>query len=191
MNRLAIAVCLCLALLPAAASANLLTNGDFEQPLAVGWTQKVNSISGSHSFNRWDTLGQSTPGFAAQVYKYLASYATLSQTVDVPGTDLSFGFDGRLRMAGGSSTCWPVGAVVLSYLNSSGGELGSTMFILRNEFCDWVESDTLHFIDVTLPGEWVDYRLDVAQELTDNLPGVNPAQVRKTQVQLYSYVNGT
>lgn len=171
--------------------AEFLTNGDFEQPLSVGWTQGINNAAGEYSFDRWDTMGQPTPGFAARVYKYLMFYATLSQTADVPGAALEFRFDGRLRMAGGSSACWPAGAVVLSYLSSSGAELGSTMFLLRNEYCDWVESDTLHFIDVTLPDEWVSYQLDIARELADNLPGVNPADVRKMKVQLYSYVNGT
>jgi hypothetical protein len=178
-------------LLLAAAPANLFTNGDFEQPLDVGWKQAVENAAGLFSFDRSDTLGQPTPGYAACVYKYLAYYASLSQDVAVPGADLEFKMDARLRMAGGSSTCWPAGAVVVSYLNAGDRELGSTMYILRNEYCDWVESDTLHFIDINEPGEWRSYSLKVAEEIAAYLPGVNRPDVAKLKVQLFSYVNGT
>jgi len=172
-------------------AANLFTNGDFEQPLEVGWTQSVNNAAGSYSFDRWDTMGQPVPGFAARVYKSLAYYATLSQTTAVPGADLDFSLDCRLRIAGGSSTCWPACAVVVSYLRANEEELGSTMILLRNEYCTWVESDTLHFIDITEPGQWRTYRFNVAEEIAMYLPGVNPVDVAKVKAQLYSYDNGT
>jgi len=183
---LAFAACLTLTM-----AANLFTNGDFEQPLETGWTQAYNNAAGSYSFDRWDTLGQPVPGFAARVYKSLAYHATLSQTVAVPVTDLDFSLDCRLRMAGGSSTCWPAVAVVVSYLNAAETELGSTMILLRNEYCTWLESDTLHFIDITEPGQWRTYRFNVADEIAMYLPGVNAADVAKVRAKLYSYVNGT
>jgi hypothetical protein len=191
MSKTVIVALGCVVMLLTPALGNLLTNGDFEQDLSVGWTQTNNSPAGTYSFDRWDTMGQPTPGYAARVYKYLAYYASLSQTVDVPGVNLDLSFDGRLRISGGSSTCWPVGAFIVSYLNATGAELGSTMLILRNQYCTWVESDTLHFIDVTLPGQWVSYNLNVQQEISDHLPGVNAADVSKVEVQLYSYDNGT
>ena len=173
------------------AMGNLLTNGDFEQPLTVGWTSNTSNTAGSYSFDRCDSLGQPTPGYAARTYKFLAEYASLSQTVDIPNADLDFGFEGRLRIHGGSSTCWPAGAFVVSYLDATGRELGSTEFVLRNEFCSWIGSDTLHFIDVSMPGKWVTYDLNIAQEISDNLPGVNAGDVSKVRVQSYSYNNGT
>jgi len=99
---------------------NLLVNGDFEQPLEVGWTDTVVGSTGLFSFTRADTLGQPTPGFAASVYKTLASYASLSQTVDVPGVDLTLQFDGKLEIGGGSSTCWPVAAFYIRYRDAAG-----------------------------------------------------------------------
>lgn len=190
--RAASVIILGLALLGAAGYAdNLLVNGDFEQPLDVGWRQDTFSLAGTASFDRWDTLGQPTPGYAARVHKYLAYYASLWQTVEVPGANVTLTFDGRFQLAGGSSTCWPTGAVVVSYLDAGGAELGATMFILRNQYNTWLESDTLKFHDVQVPGEWASYELDVAQEIADFLPGVNPADVRGIEVQLYSYVNGT
>lgn len=172
-------------------ASNLLTNGSFEQELNVGWTQEIDNLAGEVRFERWDTLGQPVPGYAAKVYKYLAYYAKLYQVADVPDASVTLAFDARLQMAGGSSTCWPTGAVVACYQDDAGTELGCTMFILRNEYNTWVESDTMHFYDVELPGEWVHYELDIAREIADNLPGVDAGAVRKVEIQLFSYTNGT
>ena len=185
------AVFACAVLLAVPASANLLTNGDFEQPFSVGWHQDTIDDGGVVTFERTDTLGQPTPGYAARIYKYWSLYASLNQTVDVPSADLELSLDGRLTIGGISATCWPVAAFVVSYLNDAGRELGSTMLIARDQYCEWNESDTLNFIDVTSPGDWVDYDLDIAQEIADNLPGVNADDVRKVRVELYTYVNGT
>ena len=174
-----------------APASNLLTNGDFEQPLTVGWQEDVRHLAGSESFDRWDSLGQPVPGHAARVYKYLAYHASLYQVADVPNANVTLAFDGRFQIAGGSSTCWPTGAVVVSYLDVAGNELGCTMILLRNQYNSWVESDTMHFHDVENPGEWERYEFDVAQEIADYLPGVTAVDVRKVKVQLFSYCNGT
>jgi hypothetical protein len=173
------------------APANMFVNGDFEQPLDVGWQQDTFNLAGYYSFDRWDTLGQPTPGYAGRVYKYLAYYASLGQTADVPDANVTLTFDARLQLAGGSSTCWPTGAVIVSYLDAGGTELGTSMIILRNEYNTWRESDTLKFHDVQVPGEWTSYELNVAEEIADFLPGVNAADVHKVRIQLYSYTNGT
>jgi hypothetical protein len=173
------------------AVANLFVNGDFEQPLEVGWEQKLYSLAGSHSYDRWDTLGQPTPGHAARVYKYLAYYASLSQVVDVPGADVDLSFEARLRIGGGSSTCWPTAVVAISYLDEYASELGTSMFLLRDSYNTWRDTDTLKLHDIQENGTWLRYELDVAQEIADNLPGVNPDLVRKLEVQLFAYDNGT
>ncbi|HDQ99375.1 MAG TPA: hypothetical protein ENN51_03705 [candidate division WOR-3 bacterium] len=172
-------------------NGNLLTNGDFEQPLTVGWEQDVSHVAGSHRFERSDTLGQPTPGYAAKVFKQLAYHAALGQQVEVPGANLTLTFDARMAIVGGSTTCWPTGAFIVSYLNADGDELGTTMFILRDQYNTWRESDTLKLHDIDLPSVWNSYELDIAQEIADNLPGVDPAAVRRIEVKLYSYVNGT
>ena len=173
-----------------AAAQELLTNGDFEQDLSVGWKDSAFDLAGSHFYERSDTLGQSA-GFGARAYKYLASYAALTQQVDVPSTNLVLSFDGRFRIGGGSSTCWPVAGVVLRYLNGAGLELGNTKFVLHNEFCTWANSDTAHLIEIEVPETWGPRELDIAQELAANLPGVNPADVSQVRIELYAYDNGT
>jgi hypothetical protein len=47
-----------LAALAGLASANLLVNGDFEQPIDVGWADTAVNAAGSATFTRSDTLGQ-------------------------------------------------------------------------------------------------------------------------------------
>jgi hypothetical protein len=173
------------------APANLLTNGDFEQPLETGWTQTVNNAAGAGTFERTDTLGQPTPGYAARVRKDLAYYASLSQTVSVPGSDLELRLDGRLRIGGGSSTCWPVAAVILHYRDAAGTSLGNSRIYLHNQYCTWVSGDTQHLIDITTPDVWTEYSLDVRNEIAANLPGINPDAVRKVTVDLFAYDNGT
>jgi hypothetical protein len=175
--------------LPAAAQ-ELLANGDFEQDLSVGWKDTVYSLTGSWLFERTDTLGQSS-GCGARVWKTLASYAALTQQVNVPNHHLVFSFDGRFRIGGGSNTCWPVAAVVLRYLDVAGIELGNTKFVLHNEFCNWSNSDTAHLVEIDVPEEWRPHQLDIAQELYDNLAGVNPWSVAQVRIEIYAYDNGT
>jgi len=172
-------------------AANLLVNGDFEQPLETGWAQESSGPVGESRFERTDTMGQPNPGYAARVWRYLANYASLSQTVEVPSANLAFRLDGRLRIGGGSSTCWPVAAVILRYRDAAGTSLGNTRIYLHDQYANWVNSDTQHLIDITTPDVWTEYALDVRQEIADNLPGINPDNVRQITVQLFAFDNGT
>jgi uncharacterized protein (DUF779 family) len=180
-----------LAALVGLASANLLVNGDFEQPIDVGWADTAVNAAGSATFTRSDTLGQPTPGFAVAVYKYLATYASLNQTVDVPGVNLSLTFDGRFNIGGGSSTCWPVASFVVRYLDASGTSLGNSKIYLHDQYCTWAASDTQSLVEITTPGVWTPFSLDIASELSTHLPGINPASVSKLKIDLHSFDNGT
>ena len=190
MRKTAIAI-LGVALLAGGAMAeNLLTNGDFEQPLTTGWTEDVRSIAGSYRIERTDTMGQPEPGFAAKTYKYLAYYSAINQTVDVPDVDLTLSFDGRLVIGGGSSTCWPAAAFTVHYLDDAGASLGRTMWLNPSVYCTWTENDTFNIILVETDG-WSEYQLDIASELSSNLPAIDAEQVAKIKVEMFSYDNGT
>jgi len=177
--------------LVALASANLLVNGDFEQPIDVGWDTAAVNSAGGDTFTRSDTLGQPAAGYAVAVRKYLAKYASMSQTVDIPDVSLTLTFDGCLEIGGGSSTCWPVAAFVVRYLDSSGVSLGNTHLYLHDQYCTWTSSDTQSLIEVTTPGVWTQFNLDIADELAKHLPGIAAANVKKLTVDLYAYDNGT
>ena len=180
-----------LAVLVGLASADLLVNGDFEQPIDVGWDTIAENSAGGDTFTWTDTLGQPSPGHAVAVRKYLAKYASLSQTVDVPGVNLTLAFDVRLQIGGGSSTCWPVASVAVRYLDSSGASLGNTTLYLHDQYCTWAANDTQSLIDITTPGVWSPFSLDIADELSKHLPGIAAASVKKLTVDLYAYDNGT
>ena len=189
MNKIVVSA-LSLAFVAGLGSAELIVNGSFDQTLDIGWTMDTLVIAGLHRFERSDTLG-SPGGYAARVYKELADHAALVQTVTVPGPDLDFTVDARLWVIGGSSTCWPVAAVIIRYLDNGGIELGNTKFYSHNEFALWVSSDTAHLIDVSALSGWQHYQLSIRQELADNLPGVNADQLKQIRVELYSYDSGT
>lgn len=189
--RYVFVIALALALWAGPGYSNLLTNGDFEQPLDVGWQQDTDMLGGTYSFDRWDSLGQPTPGYAAHVYKALAYYAALKQTVPVPDANLAVSFDARFRINSASLSCWPVATVIVRYLDNSGVELGNTKFYSHDEYCTWANSDTAHLIDATLLVGWHSYQLDVPQEITGHLPGVNPSLVRQVMIELEAYDNGT
>jgi uncharacterized protein (DUF779 family) len=185
------AVIVVLAALAGLASANLLVNGDFEQPMDVGWADTAVNAAGNATFTWSDTLGQPTPGHAVAVYKYLANYATLNQTVDVPSANLTLTFDARFVIGGGSSTCWPVASFVVRYLDAAGISLGNTKIYLHDQYCTWAGSDTQSLIDITTPGVWTPFTLNIASELSTHLPGINPASVSKLKIDLHAFDNGT
>ncbi|HTW91918.1 MAG TPA: hypothetical protein VMH22_09440 [bacterium] len=192
MQRILLFSVLVLALVAPAAATEYLVNGDFEQAITTGWVDTANNVVGSDSFARSDTFGQPTPGYAAKVYKTLAYFASLRQTVDVPDVYLALSFDGRFKIGGGSSTCWPVASVWVRYMNSSDSELGNTRFYLHNQYCSWAKSDTVSLIPIAdTGGGWHTYTLKLWQELGWNLPGINRESVAKVTIDLYAYDNGT
>jgi hypothetical protein len=192
MRKILLLTAVLLALALPAAAGELLVNGDFEQSLDAGWTDTVQLEAGTYFFDRADTFGQPSPGFAAVVHKELARYAALRQTVDVADVGLVLGFDARLKIGGGSSTCWPVASVWVRYANAAGLELGNTRICRSSEYSTWAKSETVSIIEVTdTTGAWNHYSLDLAQELATHLPGISSADVKKVTVDLFAYDNGT
>jgi hypothetical protein len=162
----------------------MLTNGDFEQDLSVGWTQ---GGSGTQVVNR-DTSYQPDPDYEAMAYQSGGGWVMLGQTVGVPGPDLLFTFWASFALYQGGS-CWPAACVTADYLDAGGTSLGQTRFYYHNASCTWTPSATLDLIDVTNP-DWTQYSLDVRTEIATNLPGVDPDAVKQVQVALYVYTSG-
>jgi hypothetical protein len=188
MNRIVLAIGI-LALLAGTGMANLFVNGDFEQPPEVGWKDTVYVIAGDYRYEVSDTLGLGT-GQATKVRKYLGKFASRRQAVAVPGTDLTLTFDARLVQGLGSSTCWPVAAMFVRYLDAAGTELGATCFYNHSVYATWTESSTLNLNEVTSL-DWNHYQLRIAEEISTNLPGVNAANVAQVMVDVFAFDNGT
>ncbi len=176
------------AFLGLAAGQNLLVNGDFEQPLTTGWT----ATQGGSAYGLTDrqTHYHSDPDYEARDSLYSgAGWRKLAQRVDVSSVVVDVSFWAKFQVGGGSSTCWPVACVVIGYYTVTNALLGETRFYHHNEYCTWTSSSTLHLIEVTNP-DWVQYSLNVAEELAQHLPGVNPNLVRRVEVALFDTTAG-
>jgi hypothetical protein len=167
----------------------LLTNGDFEQDLNVGWTQ-------SGSFYSLDTVDRATnydpdPDYEVRVKKYDAPYIKLSQKVDIPTTDLDFAVDCKLYAYEYSSTqsYWATAAIVLYYLDADDDLLGQTRICHNSPHCPYTNSNVFHMIEVPSGTDWYDYSFNVNDEL-DNLSGISAADIAKIEVALYDTTNG-
>ncbi len=162
----------------------LLTNGNFEQELTVGWTY-ADSGYGTHRVLR-GTEYQPDPDYEADVYQYdNPGWTRLSQMVDVPGIALTLSFWAKFFQSGGTSTCWPAACVQVRYYDANTSLLGETRYFYST-YATWVPSPTLSLYRITNP-DWNYYELNIADEITQNLPGVNPADVAKIEVALWSY----
>ncbi|MBN2537186.1 hypothetical protein JXB37_02795 [candidate division WOR-3 bacterium] len=175
------------ALLVPALGQNLLTNGDFEQELTVGWTQEKQGI-GLQDFTR-DTGYDPDPDYEARVYQYSGpGIMKLGQLVPLPDTGYELSFRANFRIEDGSPSCWPVGSVGIEYCNAAEEVLGRSLFYLHDEFCTWTNSPTEHLVEVTDP-DWREYRFQLGEELRSHLTGVDPADVSKVRVLIYNYTS--
>jgi hypothetical protein len=167
-----------------AAGQELLINGDFEQELTVGWAQAESGV-GTHTINR-DTSYHPDPDYEAYTYQYdNPGWARLSQAVSVPGVNLLLSFWGSFEEVGGSSSCWPAACICVNYLDAGNAVLGETRYFYST-YANWVPSPTLSLIRITDPA-WNQYTLNIVEELSQNLPGVNPADVAKVEVVVLAY----
>ncbi len=168
--------------LNAGSGDGLLINGDFEQPLTTGWSQYLVPPGTIDRAVDYDA----DPDYEAQVAIYTKGvYGKLYQTVTIPTIDLRFSIKARLQAFVNELTGhWAGSSVLIAYADGYGRHLGSTRICARTSSCPWVNTPIHHLIDAanTL---WNTYGFDVCEELK-NLPGVNPAAVKKIEVSLYS-----
>ena len=171
------------AVLSLALAQNLLTNGDFEQDLSVGWTI-ANEGSGTQTCDRSVTY-HPDPDYEAMAYQYdNPGAAQITQTVDVPGVQLHVSFWAKFEQSGETS-CWPAACFRVCYYDATSTLLGETRYY-HAALEAWSPSATFHPIRISTP-DWTEYEFDVVTELANNLPGVNPAQVARVGVALYAY----
>jgi len=166
-------------------ATQFLTNGDFEDLLTIGW---LDSLCGANATINRDTGYDPDPDYEAYAYKGSGDgYARLYQVVDILTTDLEFSVNAKLYAYDNHASAWAAGAVVISYMNESGSILGETRIYRGSTGCTWTNSPTLHLITVS-DTNWNNYSFNIADELV-NLSGVNPSEVDKIGVALYSYAD--
>lgn len=164
-------------------SVEIITNGDFEEPLSTGWQE---ATSGSNITINRATYYDPDPDYEAYVGKSTGSgYARLYQIVDIPATDLNFFVNAKLY-AHATSSAWAGGTVVISYLDEHSSLLGETYICYISTYCPWTNSPTSHIIEVS-DSLWHDYGFNIENELT-NLSGVNPSDIKKIRVSLFNQI---
>lgn len=164
------------------AHANLVTNGDFEQEISVGWTQM--STGGNTLIDR-SPYYDPDPDYEARVYKYASNgYGQLYQKVDVVNTDIEFSCSAKLGAFDNNPGDWGAGALILSYMDATSEVLGETRIYRRSDAdCPWVDGPNLHLI--MAPDEnWNDYAFNITDEL-QNIAAIDPIQVTQIQVSMY------
>ncbi len=164
----------------------LLLNGDFEQELSIGWTYSDTGY-GTHRALR-GTEYHPDPDNEAWVQQYgNAGWTKLSQMVEVPGVRLQLSFWAKLKGYGGTTTCWPAACVQVCYYDSDTNLLGETRYY-HTTYANWEPSPTLSLYRI-YDTTWLYHQLDIADELTRNLPGVNPSAIALVEIALWSYAH--
>ncbi|KPJ72849.1 hypothetical protein AMJ52_04940 [candidate division TA06 bacterium DG_78] len=161
---------------------NLLTNGDFEQELDVGWQQTTLGIP--FIIDR-ATYYDGDQNYEALVLKSSSNgFASLHQLVALPSTDINFSCNAKLHAYDNTTGDWAGAAVIVSYMNASNTILGETRICYFSDAdCPWTDSPTLHLI-IAADDNWNNYSFNITDELT-NLSGVNPLEVSKLQIALF------
>ncbi len=169
----------------------LITNGDFEQDLRIGW---VMSLIDPTYGDTIDCLSKfdPDPDNELRVKKHHATLAKIHQTVNIPTTDLLFSISAKLyayEHPSPSPYYWSASAIALRYLDRNYNLLGETRIAYKSPHCPWHNSPTLHIINVNDTLNWHTYSFNINDEL-NNLPGVNQNNIKKIQIALLDTTNG-
>lgn len=159
----------------------LIVNGDFEQPLAEGWSETM-SGAGVMEITR-GTGYNPDPDYEVYVHKGDGTgYTELRQLAHIPTTDLEFSVNAKVYVYSTSSQCWSGSAVCLFYLDASDSVLGWSKICARTSACPWIGNSSCHVIEAT-DTLWHNYAFNLNDEL-DYIPAVNRLEVTKILVSV-------
>jgi hypothetical protein len=162
----------------------LLTNGDFEEPLSPAWDQTITGTTASITrAQHYDPDAD----YEVYLYKWTGDgEARLSQTIAVPGLDVEFTANANL-FATATSSAWSGAALLIAYLDEGDAVLGETCICARSYYCPWTNSSTFHIIEA-VPSQWTIYNVKIDEEL-ENLPGIEASRIRQLCVTLQVYAD--
>jgi hypothetical protein len=166
---------------PFARADNLVANGGFEMPFAPDWEQSSTALS--FSVDR-GVAYDPDPDYEAHILQNTGlGWVRLGQTVWIPETDVEFSASINLYSYA-TSTAWAGAALVIEYLDASEVRLGETRIGNWTHYCAWVDSPDQHLIGMPA-STWTNYGFNIDDEL-ENLPAVDPRQVRFLRVSLFT-----
>ena len=150
--------------------------------MSTGWT----TYGGSNVTITRGTGYHPDPDYEARVYQTTGGGSgLLYQTHDIPTLNLNFSVQTKLYAYDNHASAWAAAAIVLYYYKTSTQILGRTMWAYMSPGCPWQNSSTLHIYKVTNQN-WNHYEINVEEEINNYLPGVNPSEVTKIRVALYT-----
>jgi hypothetical protein len=188
MNRRLAGLLLLTALAAPAHALELVTNGDFEQPLTGAWTP---DLAGVATLAVRATTFHPDPDYEVLVQKGSGNgHAKIHQTNIVPSPQVTFSIDAKLQTSASAAEShpWAAAAILLYYEDQFGNLQGTSCILRRTAYCPWTESSTFHFIEAA-DTEWNTYTFNLLDEL-QNFPGVEIDQVTRIRICLSAVVGG-
>uniref|UniRef100_A0A7C6EGE5 Uncharacterized protein n=1 Tax=candidate division WOR-3 bacterium TaxID=2052148 RepID=A0A7C6EGE5_UNCW3 len=163
-------------------AGEFIFNGKFEDSL-----KHWNTYAHGETYTiTTDKIYEEDPDSEVYVGRLDKRETAIYQTCYIPGLDLNFSFKVKLY-AKSYDTLHPhpaISSIILSYLDVDENIQGETRIFRYAESLYWYPSPVLHLIEIS-DTNWFNYTLNIADELS-NLPGVNPIDIKKLRVTLYT-----
>uniref|UniRef100_A0A7C4XMJ0 Uncharacterized protein n=1 Tax=candidate division WOR-3 bacterium TaxID=2052148 RepID=A0A7C4XMJ0_UNCW3 len=169
-----------------ALAGNILINGNFEDSLK-GWNPYAQGETYTINLDTWYDQDPDTEVYIGRLDKLITA---VYQTCNTPVLDLDFIFSARL-VARSLDSLHPhpaVASIILSYLNIDEEVLGETRIFNYAESLYWFPSPKLHLIEIS-DTNWFSDTINIIDEL-QNLPGIEPLDVKKIRIILYGISYG-
>lgn len=173
-----------------APDVNLIQNGDFAQEWVNGWERTTEGLTGAQVVETRPPAGN-PPQPTLYMSKTGAGALRLSQHVTLSGPATDLVFRGQLRLSGELDGDGNEGraALLLLYENADGQTLGLSAWVDGRTNGSGLWGTLLPTFGPTTaprfqPAGWQTIEIDLGQEFTDRLPGLDPAAVRRITVVL-------
>ncbi|MCX7995580.1 MAG: hypothetical protein N3A65_07410 [candidate division WOR-3 bacterium] len=164
-------------------AGNFIFNGNFEDSLNFWNCYAHGETYTIHTDKMYEIEDSDSEVYVGKLDKMLTA---VSQTCYIPGLELTFSFKAKL-FAKSYDTLHPhpaIASLILSYLDIDENILGETRIFYYAESLYWQPSPNLHLIEIS-DTNWFCDTINILDEL-QNLPGINPSDISKLRIILYS-----
>jgi hypothetical protein len=160
-----------------ASADNLITNGDFSQPIENGWITFSTGDNGTASI-----ISAEVPyGDVAQSMKGRVS---LFQVIPVGNLNVVLSFSGKFHTEATKEGYGALAKVAVVYCDADTNTLGKTVFGRASGSAELKSNDTEHSISAKADNAWADYTLSISKELSTNLKKVDKEKVKFLRIGL-------
>jgi len=181
---------------------NLIVNGDFRDGLS-GWERRIGDLKQGASKAAVIDLDATESGRALRIEHHGNGHVQFHQSVRVPGPDLLFvasfqaeTWEGRLKGFSGTG----VVQIGIEYLDKQSRSLGRTVILsyVRNPFADLPlpgvprrepDSYICHYIEVESGKFFKDYKINLKDEIEQNLLGIKSELVKEIAIAIWCGAN--